>query len=374
MAVFGIFFVVYEIGVFVALAVFAVRAGGSVVGPYITAFAHPPSRRNGIPWVLKSIGKAFAWPYVLWDWDQRGRPPSPVLYGEAAAERLGIDPDSGPGFLTKWSAPSGSRPERRSARPPAAARAAAIGRTPSPAGRSAPAPRGAGGHRLPRDILPMMERFGRHEINIMESTDDGSEVFQATQMPLWAFASEDPDGFVRALADACVPAGEWAVYGAERTVVNLVNTNPGTADWYRILDASLAFVRANFVPPMRIPPYAWNRFVETGGTARTWIPLREPPPRETARIAPFTDGMSRLLVRIGKAEDSNRIIARREGDEYVAYVDARQSDEDPTRAQWEFKRASTAYDLYVDVAWSVQVWERVNPEIEPFFPAPKALI
>ena len=366
MAILAILFAVYEIGVLVALGVFAVRAGGSVLGTYITAVMHPPSRRNGIPWVLKAVGKAFAWPYVLWDWDQRGRPPSPVLYGEAAAERLGID--SGPGFLTKWTAPPGSRPERRPRTPPAA------GRTPPPPERIAPAARRNGGHRLPPGILLMMERFGRHEINIMESSDDGSDVFQATQQPLWAFASEDPDGFVRALADACVPAGGWAVYGAERTVVNLVNVNPGTADWYRILDASLDFVRANFVPPIRIPPYAWQRFVEAGGTARTWMPLRDPPPREGARITPFTDGMTRLLVQVGKADNSNRIIARQVGDEYIAYVDARQSDEDPTRTQWEYKRANTAYDLYVEVAWSTQVWERLNPEIEPFFPAPKAKI
>lgn len=367
MAVLVVLIVIYEIGAMVSLGVFAVRAGGSVIGSYMTAFMHPPSRRNGIPWVLKSFVKAMAWPYVLWDWNQRGRPPSPVLYGQEAAERLGLNPERASAFATKWTAPPGSRPERRPRTPP-------TDRTPQRSGRDVTdAPR-SGGHRLPSGVLQMMERFGRHEINPMESADDGYEVFQATQQPLWAFASEDPDGFISALADICVPAGGWAAYGADRTVVNLVNSDPGTNDWYRILDASLGFLRANFVPPMRIPPYAWERFVATGGTARTWVPLRQPPPRELARITPFTDERSRLLVRIGKTDDSNRVVARRDGEEYVAYIDARRSDDDPTRTQWEYKRASTSYDLYVDVAWSTQIWDWAEPELEPFFPAPKARI
>ena len=368
MGVLVVLVVIYEVGALLSLPVYAVRAGGSLVGPYITAVMHPASRRNGIPWLLKTLGKAIAWPYVLWDWNERGRPPSPVLYGEAAAEKLGIDPDRAEGFMTRWMAPPEDRPPRRT-RPPRTGPAAGGRTRPSGSGRVPPtgsggtargpgvepARRGGEGRRLPPDILRMMERFGRHEINVMESTDDGYEVFQDTQQPLWTFASEDPGGFVRMMADACITAGGWAVYGAERTVLNLVSPTPTSDDWHRLLDASLGFLRANYVPPLRIPPYAWDRFVASGGTARTWVPLREPPAREAATITPFIDGKTRLLMRLGQAQDANRVLARKEGDEYVAFIDARQSDEDPTRTQWEYKRAHSPYDLYLEVGWSTQI-------------------
>lgn len=227
---------------------------------------------------------------------------------------------------------------------------------------------------LPPSIFAMMERFGRHEIDVMASTDDGYAVFQATQEPVLDAARTDPEGFVKALADACVPVGGWAADGANRTVVNLVGSSPPGAGWTRILDASLEFLRSNYVPPSRIPPYAWQRFLQTGGTPNTWIPLRPPPDRHSVSLTPLAPGETRRLVKIAPAPDANVILVRREGDEYVAIIDARWSDDDPTRSQSEWKRASDQYDPYLDLAYSSRVWDWVDPEIEPFFPAPKALI
>jgi hypothetical protein len=227
---------------------------------------------------------------------------------------------------------------------------------------------------LPSDLVPLMERFGRHEIDPMRSTDDSYGVFQSTQEPLLNAAREDPQEFIRALADTCVPAGGWAVYGADRTVVNLVGVNPGGDDWFRILDASIQFLRSNYVPPMRVPPYAWERFIDQGGTGNTWLELRSPPERGTVEITPLSDGDTRRIVKLGPEPDANVILARRDGDSYVALVDAKWSDEDPTRSQSEWKRAPDLHDLYLEVAWSSQVWDWADPEIEPFFPAPKARI
>jgi hypothetical protein len=56
------------------------------------------------------------------------------------------------------------------------------------------------------------------------------------------------------------------VYGADRTVVNLIGSSPPGDDWLRILDVSIEFLRANYVPPIRVPPYAWKRFL-----IRTWF-------------------------------------------------------------------------------------------------------
>jgi hypothetical protein len=227
---------------------------------------------------------------------------------------------------------------------------------------------------LPPDIVQRMERFGRHEIDIMGSHDDGYAVFQATQQPLITVASTDSAGFIRALADACVPVGGWAVYGADRTVINLVGSSPPGDDWLRILHGSIEFLRANYVPPIRIPPYAWERFVDSGGTANTWLPLREAPDREATRITALADGEVRRLVRLGSAPDANLVVLQRDGDHYVALIDARQSDDDPSRSRREWKRGTDLYDLYLDIAWSCQIWDWADPEIEPFFPAPKALI
>lgn len=72
---------------------------------WLVAFMHPPSRRNGIPWAIVSIGKVFAWPIVLTRWLINDRPESRVLYGPAAAERLYGDIEAArPGFVTKWKA------------------------------------------------------------------------------------------------------------------------------------------------------------------------------------------------------------------------------------------------------------------------------
>lgn len=92
----------YYVGQLVAIFVYPMRIGASPVGAYITAVMHPPSRRNGIPWLIRTIVKVIGWPVVLYVWLKDGRPASPVLYGDAAAERLGIDPSRSQAFATKW--------------------------------------------------------------------------------------------------------------------------------------------------------------------------------------------------------------------------------------------------------------------------------
>lgn len=95
------FLAVYAYGIAVALYVYLCRAAGRLITPvaFASIFLHVPSRRNGIPWLVKAIVKAVGWPAVLGIWLANGRPPSPVLVGPAAATRLGIDPD-GLGYLT----------------------------------------------------------------------------------------------------------------------------------------------------------------------------------------------------------------------------------------------------------------------------------
>lgn len=110
-AILAVLLVSYYVGMLAAAIAYAYRAGGTV-GAYVTAVMHPPSRRNGIPWLLKTWVKICLWPLILYQWLQDGKPPSPVLYGELAAERLGINPDHAMGFATKWTS-SATSDQRR---------------------------------------------------------------------------------------------------------------------------------------------------------------------------------------------------------------------------------------------------------------------
>ena len=103
--------IAYYLGWFVAAFVFPARVnGGRFVSPliYLSAWMHPPSRRNGLPWVIKTFVKVSFWPVVFAYWMYKGRPPSPVLFGDAAAERLGLPETSyaTQNFATKWKAKS----------------------------------------------------------------------------------------------------------------------------------------------------------------------------------------------------------------------------------------------------------------------------
>lgn len=104
-AIFAVFVVTYYIGAFASIFVYAHRIGGGV-GAYVTAVAHEPSRRNGIPWLAKTVVKVIGWPIVLALWLRDDQPPPKELYGDAAAERLGIPVDSltvaTNAFATKW--------------------------------------------------------------------------------------------------------------------------------------------------------------------------------------------------------------------------------------------------------------------------------
>lgn len=107
-AIGSIIVVAYYLGAFVSIFVYPRRVGGSM-GAYVTAVAHEPSRRNGVPWLAKTVVKVIGWPIVLGLWIRDGQPPSKELYGDAAAERLGIPTSSldyhTNGFATKWTGP-----------------------------------------------------------------------------------------------------------------------------------------------------------------------------------------------------------------------------------------------------------------------------
>lgn len=232
---------------------------------------------------------------------------------------------------------------------------------------------GSGG--LPRDIVALAERAGRHAINPI--TSDDLTIWDDVMAPLLPLATADPNVFHQALAEACLPAQGLAAFGAAYIVSDfgygLSDLRATTPQAQRIFDGAIEYLRQNFVPPTRVPEYLWRRWIETGGNSNTWMTLKQPPSRENANIRPLQVDEVRRLVRLSDRSDSNIIVARSDGDEFVALISypatgAKQA------APFEWKRSASLYDLYREVAWSTQEWSSCDSEIEPFFPAPKCLI
>lgn len=81
---------------------------------------------------------------------------------------------------------------------------------------------------------------------------------------------------------------------------------------------------------MRVARYAWERFIETGGTSKTWLQLRPVPDRAAVFITPLGRGEERRLLTLSPEPDANMILVWRDDNgDFVSLVDARQSDNDP---------------------------------------------
>jgi hypothetical protein len=229
--------------------------------------------------------------------------------------------------------------------------------------------------RLPREIVALAERAGRHAINPITFGD--LTIWDGVMAPLLPLASTDPNAFHQALADACLPAQGLAAFGAAFIVYDfgygLSDLRATTPQAQRIFDAAIEYLRQNFVPPMRVPEYLWRRWIDTGGNSDTWIPLNQRPSRENANIRPLQVDEVRPLVRLGDRSDSNTIVARSDGDEFVAMISYPATGDDQV-PPFGWKRSPSLYDLYREVAWTTQERSSCDPEIEPFFPAPKCLI
>lgn len=116
----GVLTFAYYIGIPVAWWILPRRVGLDHHA-WPAAFAHEPSRRNGIPWAIKSYIKIFTWPAVLGYWIYEGKPDSPVLFGPKASEKLGKASHDIPyaerGFATKWTRGAGRSHKDPSERP-----------------------------------------------------------------------------------------------------------------------------------------------------------------------------------------------------------------------------------------------------------------
>lgn len=226
------------------------------------------------------------------------------------------------------------------------------------------------GYSLPADIVDCVARFGRYEVDPEGSGEQGEE--QGRMMiDLYSFASAEPERFIADLADAVLPVGGWAVYGASRTVWELVTSPDKQHPAYKaIMDGAIAFLRSNGLPPMRVRGYEWDYWLDSGGTRDTWLPRRPIPSLAEAPITELQPGEVRRVVQITPQPDSNVIFVRQNDDgHYCGLIDAKQSDDDPRRTQWEWKSAASLHDVYVEIGLSMQTptyWHDL--ELAPYFP------
>ncbi len=138
---------------------------------------------------------------------------------------------------------------------------------------------------FPANILDLLKSYGlserydaeeRAELGIQ--TQDTGILLQEKFFLLARYDGE-PERFLTAVANLALPVGGWAVYGASEWLCDLgysleqFQDNPASR---ALLDASVAFLRAERTPPGNVPSYEWLHWIASGGTPETWLPDAAP--------------------------------------------------------------------------------------------------
>lgn len=230
--------------------------------------------------------------------------------------------------------------------------------------------RHSGAARLPADVVLRMERFGRFEFDPMGTDFDAASIWTDLQAPLLEFAQSDPERFTVLLAEAVLPQGGFALFGASRTIWNLIGSDYRHPAYDTVRMAALEFFRANGVPNSRLAANDLRFWQENRD--EPWLVGRPCPTPAEARIVPLARGEVRQVARITAGPDVNAVYVQTDSaGGYQAVVEARRSESDPTRCRYDWFRALTLYDLYVRIGEAFQVpthW--VAEELAPFIPLP----
>ncbi|MFJ3757640.1 hypothetical protein [Streptomyces sp. NPDC090080] len=223
---------------------------------------------------------------------------------------------------------------------------------------------------LPDDVVSRMERFGRFEFDPVGTDIDASDVWGELQAPFLPLAQSDPQGFARVLADAVLPVGGFALFGAARTIWNLVGSDFSSPAYDAVRMAALEFFRANGVPNNRLSADDW-RFWQAN-RSEPWLVGRPRPTAEEAGITPLAPGETRRIAQITEAPDSNVLyVAPAHGRGFRAVIDGPTSDTDSARTRFDWMSADTLHDLYARIGEAFQTpvhW--VADELRPFVPLP----
>ncbi len=230
---------------------------------------------------------------------------------------------------------------------------------------------------LTPDLVTLATRVGRHDWDPAGSGDDEASIARGV-LALAITAHADPAAFLQRLAVACLPAGAWAAYGAERLALRLFGPQSSLRcqpAWCALLDRSLALTRTRLLPYPLLPAYLAEHFEVEGGDPEDWLPFSEEPDPEEASITPLGANEVRKVLE-GRAGSDVTVTVRLDGAHVVGLVElvVPAGDGQPTgtavRATVECWRAHHLYDLYIDIAWAFPFRAWADPELEPFFPGP----
>jgi len=117
---------------------------------------------------------------------------------------------------------------------------------------------------LPGDFARTLEAYGRWQFDPPGSGIDPTRIGNGNiEYELFMLAQTDGDAFVDAVAAIAIPAGEWALYGGERAVMNSVGPDTSHPAYLEMMDGAIAFLRAQGYGWIDLPPYMLRRWEQT---------------------------------------------------------------------------------------------------------------
>jgi hypothetical protein len=222
------------------------------------------------------------------------------------------------------------------------------------------------GSPLPRDIVSIMTRYGRHRVDPYTSGEPGP--MDPGWRPIIPFEVDrssraDPRGFVTALAEVVVPVGGWAVYGGAELALDVMDHDLEHPGYRALFEGGLQVRRDAGVPWVMLNSFDhvhWKTFHE----GEHWLPPRVPPGREAASITLLAVGEVRRIAQVRPTDDSIALFAARPAvDRYVMILE---TEEDAGRVRGEKFATEDLYDLYLSIGQgSLAHWWN-DPEFEPF--------
>jgi hypothetical protein len=217
-----------------------------------------------------------------------------------------------------------------------------------------------------------LERFGRHMYDQIENSWPWRSVYDEFILPMYHYCRADQDTFLTELADLAEENEGWTAYGAERLMIEMIGGNLNHPTYGRIMNSSLAFLRATGVPPKMVTGYEWDHWLASGGSLELWVSRRPVPTPAQAPISGLAPGQRRRLAQLTREDQSSAYFVQRapEGN-YSLILDVRYSYDDPRRTERTELTAESLHELYVWAGLVLQTppyW--FDRELEPYFPLP----
>ncbi len=224
---------------------------------------------------------------------------------------------------------------------------------------------------LPSEIVPRMAEFG------LRGCRGENQLFAPGpyQFELHRLAPVARQRWLAALTEDVVAESGWAICGAQTVVMEALGHPVELTEYRKLLDASLAFQRAEGLWESQLNGKEIRYWRERHGD-EPWQQPREQPARGEAAITPLGLGEERRLWRMFRLPDSSELYVKHDApNSYVSLGEYTDLDTG-RRARLEQRRFGSLYDLYCDIGMLARVpcpW--VDPELEPFFavPTPRAV-